>query len=119
MNKEESKYATLDKPKTKEEKWAEYVERSGGSAMFLPEKFLEEAKALEKKRKEFNDLLQKVVSEKELDLQMETQSFFYGLRKHLKENGKDAIFYKEIGWNQDAADEGIFVINIIDPTPRR
>ncbi len=119
MNKEEAKYATLDKPKTPQEKWAEYVERSSGTALFLPEKFIETAKEIEKKRKEFNDLLQKVVAEKEVDLQMDTQIFFHNLRKYFKETGNDSIFYKEIGWNQDAVNEGIFVINIIDPSQRR
>lgn len=119
MNKEEAKYATLEKPKTPQERWAEHVDKSSGTMFFLPEQFQDEAKEIEKYRKEFNDFMQKVVSEKEIDLSVKTQNFFYKLRKHLKESGNGSAFYKDIGWNQDAVDEGIFVINLFDPAQRR
>lgn len=98
--------------------WTEYVEQSRGTAYFLPDSFKDEAKSLQEQRKEFNDFLNKIVAEKDIDLQVANQIFYHKLRKYLKENGDPDVFSKDIGLNKDAAEQGFFVVNII-PGPAK
>lgn len=107
-----------EKTKTPLQLWTEQVEQSRGILAFLPDQFKEEAAEIERGRKEFNELLNTEIAEKEIDLQVATQTLFHKVRKYWKEAGKKNIFSRDIGWNKDALNEGIYVINVIDPPQR-
>src|SRR3990167_1036329 len=108
----------MENEKTPLQFWTEYVEQSRGTAYFIPDAYKDEAKQIEKQKKEFNDLLNKTIAEKEVDLQIATQNLFHKIRKHIKANGQEDVFSKDIGWNKDGLEQGFLVINIIQAPTR-
>ena len=98
-------------PKTKAQYWIDYVNNSRGAALLLPEKLKKEAQEIEKAREDFNKTLERVAKQ-EILLQEKTQHFWTTLRLEL-ESVKPDIWISEIGWNKDALDEEVFVINVV------
>lgn len=93
--------------------WKKKVAESNGEMIFLPDSFTGAAEDIEKSRKEFNEMILKV-AEKEIALNMATQTMFYDLRKHLAKNGVSDVWTKQLGFNAQALKEGKFVVNVLE-----
>ena len=98
--------------KTAQQHWTDYVNQSNGKAILLPEKLRDEAKKVEEMRAEYNTFLQGV-AKREIELQMKTQTFWFEFRKELEKSRPD-IWIKQVGWNKDAVDAGVFVVNVLE-----
>ena len=99
-------------------KWAEYVEKSEGNSILLPDLFKEQATQIEKLRAEFNEVV-KALSKKEITLAKLQQDMFFDLRSYLEEQGDKAIWQKDVGFETGALNEGVYVVNVSLPQPRR
>lgn len=100
-------------PKTLKEQLQETVKRSGGKMIFLPDKLVPEAKQLTQYAEKVDSMVVQL-NEQEIKLSVKSQNFWLKVREYLKENGYPENWAKEVGWNQQGAKEGIFVVNIID-----
>lgn len=92
--------------------WKKYLEAHPGQAFLLPDQFLKVAQKNEKTRVDFNERLNDVAKQ-EVELSVATQNLFLEIRNHLYNNGVKDIFSKEVGFDQNALREGVFIINIV------
>lgn len=91
--------------------WTKIVSESNGNRIFLPTSFKGAQEDLEKIRKAYNADAVKM-AEREIRMTMATQNMFFELREHLAKNGQPDIWVKDIGFEQNALDEGVFIVNI-------
>ena len=93
------------------EKWQEVVNTSKGVSQFLPDALTEDAENVETLRKELNEEIARV-AKKEIALNVATQNLFFESRRKLEEAGLKDVWVKDIGFNTDALEDGVFVLNI-------
>lgn len=91
--------------------WKKLVAESGGTMIFLPDQFLKAAQEVESLRQDFNKEVARM-AEKEIGMQVKSNTVFYELRKYLAKNGMPEVWLKMTGWNSDALNEGVFIVNI-------
>lgn len=93
--------------------WQEAVDKSQGSRVFLPDALVEDAEAVEEMRKDLNAEIQRI-AKKEIALNVATQNLFMAFREKLEESGREDIWVKEVGFDVDAREAGLFVVNVTD-----
>ncbi len=98
--------------------WKKIVKDSNGTREFLPEAFVEEAKAIEADKTEFRKGLQEV-AKNEIELNVRTQNLFLKIRDHFAKEGVEGIWTKDLGFEGEAMKEGEFIVNLMDEQPRR
>lgn len=94
--------------------WQERVEKSNGKTFFIPESLLEEYQQAEEIR-QYLESEQRRLAETAAEFQNKMDNFWFKLKKHLKDNGQPDIYTLDMGQDVDAREEGIGIINIIDP----
>ena len=101
-------------PTTGKIDWNKVVADSNGASLFLPEKFVDQAKENEKLQAEIGkDAL--ALSEKEQRLANRHQNLLFAMQEWMAQYGYSDIWVKNIGFNVDALKDGKFVINVVEP----
>ena len=72
---------------------------------------MKEAQEWDKKRDEFKYETIKF-AEKEIRLQFQLNELSLRLREYLEKNGHSDIWIKELGFDEEALKEGLFIINL-------
>lgn len=91
--------------------WQKIVTESGGKRVFLPEVFMNDAKKWDEKRDEFRKETIKF-AEKEVRLQFQLNELSLRVREYLAKNGYSEIWIKELGFDEEALKEGLFIVNL-------
>lgn len=91
--------------------WAENCAKSNGTMILLPEsmqesaaEFKQRSDAYKEKAREFDKLT--------AEFDTYAKNFWHQLRQAVEEKGHADIYSKNIGWNKQALEDGLFVINI-------
>lgn len=92
-------------------KWQEAVNASNGVSVFLPDSLVEEAEEIDKLRQDLNEEIARV-AKKEIALNVATQNLFHACRQKLEDAGRTDIWVKDVGFNADALEDGVYVVNV-------
>ncbi len=92
-------------------KWQKVIDGSNGVSRFLPDSLTEDAENVERLRRDLNEEIARV-AKKEIALNIATQNLFFEARRQFEGSGLDNIWVKDVGFNTDALEEGLFVVNI-------
>lgn len=84
--------------------------------MFLPDKFVADAKAWVDKRNELNGFLDKA-SKVEIETAMLLNKVIFEFRQYLEENGQPENWRKDFSFELNALKEGKFVVCLQDAIP--
>lgn len=94
--------------------WKKIVADSNGKSHFLPEKIQEDAVKWGDTRKDFDKKVA-ALAQQEIEISVMLQNMMLQIRQYLAANGHEDIWTKDIGFDEVALREGVFIINITDP----
>lgn len=99
-----------------EKKWESEIAKSGGMLIRVPDDFLEKTK---KFKALHNNIIaeEKKFSEKAEDFKHANGNFWYDLKKFLDKAGIKLPPNSEMGLNEEAAKDGVFIINFVPSAP--
>ena len=97
---------------TEKRNWKEIVDKSNGTSMFLPEKFLETAKAWQERRVAFEKKVADLAAE-ESSIANVFQNLIFSIRTHYAENGRPEIWTSDVGFNSEALKDGEYIFDIV------
>lgn len=89
------------------QKWAENCANSRGTMVVLPSEFSSQANEVDEKVKQLRIL--------EAELNNLSQNMWYAIRKHLNDKGISGALTMDMGWNAEAKEDNIWVINMTKP----
>jgi len=93
--------------------WAELCASSKGSMIMVPDVMTENADEFLKKTDDFLKL-SKEFNKANADFDVYAKTFWHKMRQAIEEKGiVNDIYEKNIGWNMQAKEDGVKVINII------
>jgi len=90
--------------------WAELVSKANGTAVFLPEKFLDRAKEMRRLQAEFKALISQV-AEKEIKFRNFVDALMLDVRVDLAAAG-NPTWTKDLGFDDDAMKDNEFILNL-------
>lgn len=91
--------------------WEDIVKESGGSLIFVPEKFIEGAKDWNKQRVEFTSFLEEA-AKREVHTRLALENVLLDVKNYLAENGMSDIWSADLGFEENALREGKFILAI-------
>lgn len=93
------------------QEWAERCAKSNGTMIMLPESMQEAAKEFKERSESYKEKAREF-DKLTADFDTYAKNFWHQLRQAVEEKGHPEIYSRNIGWNKQAADDGLFVINI-------
>ena len=99
------------------EKWLKQAQASNGSVIILDTKFNEEAAALEKRRREFNEKITEI-AKLEILLKDDQYRLLVKVREDLEAKGDKGVWNKDIGFVTEALEEDVFAVHLVAPQRR-
>ncbi len=101
-------------PELKIRDWNKIVADSNGTMIFLPSQFQKRAEDWEKKRTEYN---KKVAEMAELQMTVNNlvSTLLFDVRKYLRDNGREDVFLKDMGFEDNALIDKKFILNFYEP----
>lgn len=94
--------------------WKKIVSESNGRSHFLPESIKADAEKWQETRVDFDKKVA-TLAQQEIEISVMLQNMMLAIRKYLAENGHADVWTKDIGFDENALKEGVFIINITDP----
>ena len=102
--------------KSKVEQWINKCADSNGTMIMLPakmsekgDKFIEESKEYIEKCRAFDKMT--------AEFEVYAKNFWHEVRLGLEKDNVKGAFSNNVGWNQQALDEGVKVLNVIQSGP--
>lgn len=93
--------------------WNEVVKNSGGRSFFVPDALQAQVKEWQEARKKLRELTE-VAAEQEVKTSVAMQNMFLELRKYAIETGIEGVWTADIGFDTQALEDGVFVVNVVD-----
>lgn len=97
-------------------KWDNAIAKANGMMVKIPDGFIAKAEKFNIAHNEIIDE-EKKFSEKAEDFKNLNQNFWYGLKKLLVKEGVAMPDNAEMGLSQEAANDGIFIVNFMPTAP--
>jgi hypothetical protein len=103
-------------PKDKVTEWAKKCLDSNGSMIMCPKDMADKAQEMITKSDDFLKLAREF-DKASAEFDNYAKNFWFEMRQSLEKLNYADIFSKNIGWNEQAKNEGVKVINIMAPHP--
>lgn len=97
--------------KENKKKWDEFVEKNKGFSFYIPEQFHEKMVEYIERNSKFQEKLNAMAKE-ELENRVLGNEIFIEMRRYLYEEiGMEEIYRREVGFEEEAMKEGVFILN--------
>lgn len=103
--------------KNKSKKWAEACAKSKGTMVMLPEEMKEKADEMFKLIEEINKAAA-AVNKDNIKLGNVSNNLWFKIRQLLEEPCGDKVYKMDMDFNQEAKEDGFYVINFTQPRPQ-
>lgn len=97
--------------------WLKLCEESNGTMFIVPEALKARCEEFKKNRDEFQAVLESMAKQ-EIEQSVLVNEIVYQFRLWLEKNGHAKNWQKDVGFNTDALEEGVFVLNVSEPSRR-